>query len=176
MKVDFAKLRNQLKYLTFDDIEDSYGLGFNAIKGALCSRICSYLTTKSLSKEEVDQYFKNALNLERELDPSGMNEVEKSIYDMVRDPKKIKYVLGYKDIDPDLTEQQQEAFRNCVRELYPRMTEAAQATKERLEMSEQPRLEAREETQEEPRKQVRWADRFPRKDQSNSGVIAVGNK
>jgi len=176
MKVDFAKLRNQLKYLTFDDLDDEYGLGFNAIKGAVCFIVCATMTSEKLSKEQVDQHFMNALDLSQDFDLSGLSRIQKSIYNMIRDQKSMKHVLCYKDIHPDLTEEKQEAFRNCVRELYPRMTEAAQATKERLEMAEQPRLEAREEKQEESRKQVRWADRFPSKDPSNSNGITVGSK
>ncbi len=176
MKVDFAKLRNQLKYLTFDDLDEKYGLGFNATKGEVCSIVCATMTSEKLSKEQVDQHFMNALDLSQSFDLSGLTRIQKSIYDMIRDPKKMKYVLCYQDIDPDLTEEKQESFRNCVRELYPRMTEAAQAIKERMEMAEQPRIEERKERQEEPRKQVRWADRFPSKDPSNSSGIAVGSK
>ena len=112
---------------------------------------------KKASKERVDEWFKNALDLSIELDTSSMEDMERYIYNMLRDANEIKDILCYRKEDPALTIEQQEAFRDCVRELYPRITEAAQNIKERIEMPLQKFLHHRKK---EWQKQVKWADRF----------------
>ena len=48
------------------------------------------MTSKNMSKSEVDQYFKEALNLSQDKEETAMNEDENSLYLLIRDPKRIK--------------------------------------------------------------------------------------
>ena len=168
MKVKFSNLLKELNSLSFGGIIDRYGVGGNAIKNELCSVACRCITIKKASKERVDEWFKNALDLSIELDTSSMEDMERDIYNMLRDANEIKDILCYRKEDPALTIEQQEAFRDCVRELYPRITEAAQNIKERIEMPPTEMPAPQEERV--AKKQVKWADRFASTKSSSSSL------
>ena len=167
MKVKFINLCKELQKLSFGDTIDE-SIDSDITRSALCSVISRCITVENASKETIDEWFRNALDLSIDLDTSCMPDMEKSIYTMMRDHNKMKHILCYQKKDPELTMEQQEAFRDCVRELYPRITEAAQNIKERIEMPPTEMPAPQEERV--AKKQVKWADRFASTKSSSSSV------
>jgi hypothetical protein len=168
MKIEFSKLFNELKSIQFECNIYDYEIESKAIIQVLRSVICRCITIENASKETIDEWFKNALDFSIELDTSRMGDKEKSIYTMIRDHHKMKHILCYQKTDPALTIEQQTAFRDCVRELYPKITEAAQTIKERIEMP--PTEMPAPQTERVAKKQVKWADRFPSTKSSSSSL------
>lgn len=167
MKSNFNTIYDQLKNITFESEQSNVisNIQFSIIKRVLCVRIASYMTSKNMSKSEVDQYFKEALNLSQDKEETAMNEDENSLYLLIRDPKRIKKALCLDEADPDLTEEQQSNFRDCVNQLYPQITEAAQNIKERIEMKYNVRKKNPEDGH---HKSVKWADLYPHRRQTRN--------
>ncbi len=174
MKCTFDKMYKELKNITFEQQSNTSDIDLSIINQVLCFEISSFMTTKALSKREIDQYFKSALiMLSENQNENYMNEVEKKVYFLIRDQKNMKEALYYSDEDPDLTEEQQSNFRDCVNQLYPQITEAAQNIKERIEMKYSVRKKNPEDAH---HKSVKWADLCPPRAQtrnSNSSSIEL---
>jgi len=168
MSNNFKKIFNELIAISFETPDYIDEINFSSIKQSLCFTVATCLTSKSSLKKEIDIFFDSWLNSFEEHALTYSCKAKTEIYESL-DFEEALFIKRCSTRATDSSTNYQGLFRNCIRDLYPKITEAAQNIKERIEMPAS-QIESTQVVR-EAKKSVKWADRFPSTKSSSSSLV-----